>query len=120
MASSQTLILSWPPSTNDLWRAYRGRNILSRRARLWADAAGKELLSQNIKPVKGPVWVDIALQSPYKRSFDPDNRVKALLDLLVKHTILEQDNNHIIHRLTVYTQIVGFEGARVTIQEAEL
>ena len=115
----QQLKLSWPPSTNDLWRAYKGRNILSRRARLWAEEASKELLAQNAKPVKGPVYIEIALQSPFKRPYDPDNRIKALLDLLVKNAILEQDSNSIIHRLTVHTQITGFEGVMVTIQEVK-
>lgn len=114
----QTLTLSWPPSTNDLWRAFKGRNILSRKARAWYEAASLELLAQKAKPIKGPVWVTIALQSPFKRSYDPDNRIKCLLDLLVKNSILEGDSNSIIHRLTVYTQMVGFEGALVTIQEA--
>jgi crossover junction endodeoxyribonuclease RusA len=118
VGDQHTYLLSWPPSTNDLWRAYKGRNILSRRARSWAEEAGKELLAQGIRSFKGPVHVGIELRSPYKRPFDPDNRVKALLDLLVKCAILEGDGNSNIHELHVYTQRDGFEGARVTITQA--
>ena len=32
---TQTLFFPWPPSTNDLWRACKGRNILSARYRSW-------------------------------------------------------------------------------------
>ena len=41
---TQTLFFPWPPSTNDLWRACKGRNILSARYRSWRDAATKELM----------------------------------------------------------------------------
>ena len=110
--------VSWPPSTNDLWRAVKGRNILSRRARLWTEAASLELIAQGIERIIGPVHVRVELNSPWKRPYDPDNRIKALLDLLVKNSILEDDKDSIIHRLEIVTR--GFEatftGARVTIE----
>ena len=43
---TQTLFFPWPPSTNDLWRACKGRNILSARYRSWRDAGTKELMIQ--------------------------------------------------------------------------
>ena len=91
-----TYLVSWPPSTNGLWRAFRGRNILSRRARLWAESAAKELAEQRAKPIAGKVIIDIELNSPFKRSYDPDNRVKAVMDLLVKNGIIEDDSNQFV------------------------
>ncbi len=112
-----TYTLSWPPSTNSLWRAVRGRNILSRQYRLWQDKAEEELFAQGLVKVDGPVTIDIELNSPHKRRYDPDNRVKAILDMLVRTLILEDDNDSFIHRLTVYTQLGGFEGATVKIRK---
>jgi Holliday junction resolvase RusA-like endonuclease len=111
----QSFVISWPPSTNSLWRAYRGRNILSRPARLWAIKAEKELLDQGARPTRGPVEVDIELCAPTRRAFDPDNRTKAVLDLLVKSYVIEDDNNSIVKRISVSIG-EGFVGARVTIR----
>jgi len=116
----QSFVLPWPPSTNSLWRAYRGRNILSFRARQWTLEASKELLAQGARPVHGPVEIEILLRSPTRRKFDPDNRTKAVLDLLVKNYILEDDNNEIIQRLSVAIDNCGeFTGAKVTIKAAQ-
>lgn len=119
MGKTVTYLLSWPPSTNDLWRAVNGRNILSRRARAWAETAGKEVLAQGLTTFPGPVTVDIDLQSPFRRPYDPDNRVKAVMDLLVKCAIIEGDSDRQVHRITVSTQESGFVGARVTITLVE-
>jgi Holliday junction resolvase RusA-like endonuclease len=111
----QTFRLSWPPSVNELWRSFRGRNILSAAARNWAKKAAEELLAQKPTPILGPVSIDIALCSPFgRRRFDPDNRVKALLDLLVKHNVIEGDDNTVIRRYSVEVG-EGFQGAIVTI-----
>lgn len=111
-----TILLSWPPSTNDLWRAVRGRNILSRKARLWLELAGKELLEQKIKPILGEIEMEIELCSPFNRPFDLDNRVKAVLDLLVKSGIIEDDSNRFLKRLVVSVGS-GFKGATVVIRQ---
>ena len=86
------------------------------KARVWADRASKELLAQKVRPIKGPVEVDIELCSPTKRSFDLDNRIKAVLDLLVKCYIIEADNHSIVRRITALVG-EGFEGARITIRK---
>lgn len=93
--------LSWPPSTNQLWRSFNGRNILSAAARDWFKSAGTELLAQKARPVHGEIAVEISLCSPYKKPFDPDNRVKAVLDLLVKNALIDSDSDKTIKCLTV-------------------
>jgi Holliday junction resolvase RusA-like endonuclease len=110
-----TYVVSWPPSVNELWRSWNGRNILSSRARRWKAAAELELLAQKPVPVPGQVAIHIELASPYGRRFDPDNKVKALLDLLVKNGIIEDDSDKIIKEQRVTVDGEGFKGARVTI-----
>lgn len=110
----QTFILPWPPSVNSIWRAYKGRNILSQPARIWNDTASKELIIQRPKRVFGPVTVTIELSPPTARSYDLDNRVKIILDLLVRNTVIQADNASIVQELTAKTGS-GFTGARVTI-----
>lgn len=112
--TSQTLFILWPPSTNDLWRAVNGRNILSTRYRVWKEAAGKALMIQRPKAVKGPVELSISLCPPSKRPFDLDNRIKATVDLLVMHGLIEADDSRIVQKLTVGLHD-GPPGARITI-----
>lgn len=111
---TRTYLLPWPPSTNALWRAFRGRNILSRQARLWAESAEKELRAQRAELVPGPVEVHIALCAPHKRRYDLDNRIKAVLDLLVKQGLIE-DDGHAVVRKIIASVGDGFQGAKVTI-----
>lgn len=106
--------LSWPPSTNQLWRSFNGRNILSKEARQWFVKAGNELLEQGVKPVFGPVEVSIELCSPFNRPFDLDNRTKAVLDILVKSGVIEGDGNKIVRKIAV--SIGETKGATVTIR----
>ena len=97
----QTFLLPWPPTVNALWRAYRGQNILSAVARAWGRQAEMALMLQKPKPVKGPVTLHLRLGSPTERRFDPDNRVKAPIDLLVRMGVIEEDDDSIVKRLTV-------------------
>jgi len=112
---STTFTLTWPPSVNQIWRSVRGRNILSAEARQWRETAKNELLSQHVLPVNGQVEVEIVLRSPFNRPFDPDNRIKAVLDLLVENGIIDGDGDSVLKRITVS---VGedFQGATVTIR----
>jgi len=112
----QVILLSWPPSTNALWRSYKGRNILSARGRMWYQAAGLELMAQGAFSITGPVWVDIAFRSPTKRSFDLDNRIKAILDALVKNLVIDGDESQIVRKLTVSAAKNIPVGATVTIR----
>ena len=114
----QTFILDWPPSTNTIWRAYKGRNILALRYRQWRDGAGKQLVSLKVKPIKGPVFVEIELCSPTKRSFDLDNRIKPILDLLVINGVIEADDAMVVPSLHVRASS-GFVGARITLTPLE-
>lgn len=114
MADSQEFILPWPTSTNSLWRAYKGRNILSRKAREWATAAKGELLCQRARPVYGPVRLSFALSSPTRRAFDLSNRIKIVEDVLVDCGIIERDDCTIVKHIEIGLGS-GFTGVKVTV-----
>lgn len=110
----QTFLLSWPPSVNDIWRAVKGRNILSGRYRLWRDTAAKELMIQRPVPFSWQVSILIELCPPDNRAYDLDNRVKAIFDLLVHNHVITSDSHKIVREFTVRVG-EGFTGARVTV-----
>lgn len=114
----QTFHLPWPISVNSLWRAYKGRNILSMKARVWAKDAEKVLAVQNPRAIAGPVMLTICLAPPTKRAFDIDNRPKCLIDLLVRCGVIEADDCRTVKKLTVELG-TGFVGAKVTVEPME-
>jgi len=80
-----------PPSTNGLFRNVRGRGRV--RTAEYNDfiAYGLSAISQQKpEPVKGYVVLSIGVERRSKRA-DIDNHVKALLDVIVKAGVLEDD-----------------------------
>lgn len=107
---SATFDLPSPPSTNELFfnrrpgvsgkngRKLPGRGITKTYA-AWKDKAGWDVLRQRTTRFKGPVTVDFLFQDEGRT--DPDNRLKACLDLLVWLHVIEDDNPKIIRRITI-------------------
>jgi len=86
-----TVHIPVPPSTNGLFANIPGRGrIKSERYRAWLVVAGTELNLQRPKAVNGPVSVDLMMKRP-NGSSDIDNRIKAALDLLVLHRLIDDD-----------------------------
>jgi Holliday junction resolvase RusA-like endonuclease len=56
----------------------------------WKAASGREMLLQKPESISGPVTVDLTVKRPNERS-DLDNLIKAALDLLVEHRIIQDD-----------------------------
>jgi crossover junction endodeoxyribonuclease RusA len=83
--------LPLPPSVNRLWRSNRGRVHRSDPYAAWLREAGWALLQQRPKRLTGWVRVSIAAGVPDRRRRDLDNLLKALLDLLVQHQVIETD-----------------------------
>jgi Holliday junction resolvase RusA-like endonuclease len=90
------VVLPWVPSTNSIWRSVpmpggRSRTIKSRAYREWRDRASEALsLVWKAEPYDGPVSVELRLYGPSRRSYDIDNRIKGVLDVLQGH-VLEDD-----------------------------
>jgi crossover junction endodeoxyribonuclease RusA len=113
--TANSFTLSWPPSTNSIWRASNGRNIVSPPYRKWKEAAGWELAAQRVSTFANKVSILIELCPPHHNDYDPDNFVKAILDLLVKHSVIAGDSKKYVRRLTVEPIDSGLTGARITI-----
>jgi hypothetical protein len=102
-----------------MWRALKGRNILSERYRMWREAARKALMAQRPRPVFGPVRIAIVLSPPDARNYDLDNRVKPILELLVAARIILGGDHVTVREITVSAaegfDRAGASGARVTV-----
>jgi crossover junction endodeoxyribonuclease RusA len=92
--------LPYPPSLNSIFRSFNGKHM-SEAYRLWRDEAGWRLKEQRPAKVEGPVAIDVALKAPDKRRRDLDNvGFKAVIDLLVKHQIIQADDSRIVKSIS--------------------
>lgn len=116
-----TLQLPFPPSTNNLFlNAKRKGRVITKAYEGWRDVAGWNLKAQLPERMIGPVWVHITLHSPDNRIRDVDNYIKAPLDLLVEHQVIEADNKDVVRRITCQWEDDGPKGqCLVTIEEAQ-
>jgi Holliday junction resolvase RusA-like endonuclease len=84
------ILLPVAPSTNNLFFNVPGRGrIKSTEYNRWLCDAGVLLKQQSPAAMMGAVEVTIRI--PEKTRGDLDNRIKAPLDLLVKHGVIEDD-----------------------------
>jgi Holliday junction resolvase RusA-like endonuclease len=91
--------LPFPPSLNDIFTKFKGAH-LSQKYRKWRDEAGWRLKELNPGKVKGPVAISVSLVAPDKRVRDLDNcGFKAVIDLLVKHQIIEADDSTCVRKI---------------------
>lgn len=106
------LNLPMPPSVNGLYFNVPGRGrVPSGNYQRWKDAADAALWTQKRAPIVGPVAVTVTLQA--KGRFDLDNKVKAVLDFLVRHALIADDNWDVVRRVTV--QLGEIEGCQVDV-----
>jgi len=93
--------LPWPPSTNGLFINVpkRGR-VVSQEYGRWRNDAGWLLKSQKPGKFAGAVNITVELCAPKGQSYDPDNRLKAPLDLLKTHGVIVDDSNRYVRSVT--------------------
>ncbi len=108
--------LPFPPSTNNLFiNTSRGR-IRSSKYDQWATEAGWELLRQRPAKAIGPVSLIFEFEAGKdKRKRDITNLLKAPEDLLVKHGIIEADDNTIVQSISANWN-AEVTGVRVAIK----
>ncbi len=95
------LVIPMPPSTNALYFNLpfgRGRGK-TRAYRTYQRNAGLLINSQHPEHFKGEVAITISL--PAKNRKDPDNTAKAILDVLVKCAVIEDDGPKFVKTLLI-------------------
>jgi Holliday junction resolvase RusA-like endonuclease len=103
-----------PPSTNNLFRAAGKRRVKTDAYSAWLTAAGWEIRLQRVPLVLGPIAVTLTVQRPSRGGrADIDNRIKAALDLLVKQSVIGDDDQ--VQEITARWGSV--EGCQVEIRQ---
>lgn len=98
--SAAILRLTYPPSTNRLWRSVNGRAIKSAEYRTWLELNALLLQAQDWrppeepkdKPVHGPYAMAIQVNRPDKRRRDLSNTIKAIEDCIVSAGFVDDDS----------------------------
>jgi crossover junction endodeoxyribonuclease RusA len=99
------LELPYPPSVNHYWRRVGARTLISRGGRAFREAVCAILAAYSVRPLDGPLEVQIELYPPDRRCRDVDNAQKALLDAL-EHGGLFHDDSQVVHLDTWKRNIV--------------
>ena len=86
-------ILPWPPTVNSIWRKGNGRTYRRPSYMAWRASAAEAIgsLSMVEEPYEGKVSIECRLYAPNQRSYDVDNRAKAILDIL-EGTLIANDS----------------------------
>lgn len=100
--------LTWPPSTNAVWRPIitdtgAPRLVRAKRATHWRDHAAVELALQRVlrRGIAVPVAITVRCYPPHDhRRHDVDNVWKALLDVLTRFHVLADDQHIAEQHLT--------------------
>lgn len=87
--------LPYPPSVNHYWRRVGARTLISRGGRAFRQAVCAILAARGVRPLAGPLALEIVIYPPDRRRRDIDNVQKALLDAL-QHGGAYGDDSQII------------------------
>jgi crossover junction endodeoxyribonuclease RusA len=105
--------LPYPPSVNHYWRRVGARTLISRGGRAFRAAVCSLLAARGVRPLSGPLVVDVLIHPPDRRRRDIDNVQKALLDAL-QHGGAYLDDSQIV-RLTI-EKGQPMEGGKTIVQ----
>lgn len=89
---TQVLHLPTPPSVNNLFKNIARGRAKTERYEAWIAEAGLKLNLQRPRLVRGPFLVTMVFVRPDLRRRDLDGMIKAPLDLLVKHGVVQDDH----------------------------
>jgi Holliday junction resolvase RusA-like endonuclease len=110
------LELPYPPSVNHYWRRVGARTLISRGGRAFRTEVCSLLAAYGVRPLEGPLIIDIRIYPPDRRRRDIDNVQKALLDALAHGGAYHDDSQ--ITRLTIERHEI-ISGGKVTVRLKE-
>jgi len=116
--SGAEIMLPFPPSVNSLFTNRRGGRAKTKAYDAWIVEAGTQLMTQRPKKHLGAVNVAITVGLPDKRNRDLDNLFKPILDLLVRHQVIQDDSVKFLKAISMKVSN-SFTGARILITEAD-
>lgn len=112
-----TIDLPFPPSVNNLFANGSKGRFPTQQYRDWQAAAGWKILADRPGRLPGPVKITLILEEKHGRR-DLDNLVKAPLDLLVKHSVIDGDHRTVVREInSSWSNKV--QGVRITIEPAK-
>lgn len=106
-----TIDLPFPPSSNTMYRNFRGRMVLSPKGREFK-AQVADIVAYGQYRIEGRLSMFISIASPTKRKFDLDNRIKPIQDALQDAGVFDDDEQ--IDSLTIVRQ-EPVKGGRCTV-----
>ena len=112
-----SLTLPFPPSGNTYYRNFRGRMVLSAAGRKYRERVA-EIVAEQGKKQFGRLAMFATLYPPTKRTYDADNRIKALQDALQFAGVFDDDEQ--IDALAIFKDEVIKGGmCKVVIVQAD-
>jgi Holliday junction resolvase RusA-like endonuclease len=107
------LELPYPPSVNHYFRMVGRRVLISREGRAFRGRVCSILAALGVRPLSGPLALEIEVYPPDNRRRDIDNVQKALLDAL-QHGGAYRDDSQVV-RLAIEKRGV-VEGGRTLVR----
>lgn len=109
------ICLPMPPTTNNLFASTKGTRYRTSEYNDWIREAGLRLNRQRPPQTRGMVSLLIEVAEPKtSRQQDLGNREKATTDLLVRHLVIEGDDQRYVRELNM--RWADIQGVRVTIR----
>ena len=105
--------LPYPPSVNHYFRMVQGRMLISREGRVFRERVCSILAASGVRPLAGPLALQIEVYPPDNRRRDIDNVQKALLAAL-QHGGAYRDDSQIV-RLAI-EKLRPVEGGRTIVR----
>jgi len=107
--------LPYPPSVNHYFRMVGRRMLISREGRLFRQRVCAILAASGVRPLAGPLALQIEVYPPDNRRRDIDNVQKALLDAM-QHGGAYHDDSQIVRLVIEKRQPI--EGGRTIVRIA--
>lgn len=107
------IVLPFPPSTNRIWRQFKGRTILSAEGRKYRANVMASVMEGGWRPRTSDLDVRIMAFLPDARRRDLDNLLKASLDALTHAGVWRDDSQ--IKRLTIEHCGIDRENPRLEV-----